>query len=57
MKAGQINFIHSQAEYQWTPDLSFKDKWYKKPGKITEKFLMRIIVISMVMMFLGRFFR
>lgn len=53
MKPGHINFLASQAEYQWTPNLTFVDRWYKKPAKITEKFLMRVIVISFLMTILG----
>lgn len=53
MKAGEVNLIQTQADYQWTPNLTFKDKWYKKPGKITEKILMRVIVgsLSLILFF------
>lgn len=50
MKPGQINFIHSQGEYQQTINLSFKDSWSDKLTKKVEISLSRIIIYSAVIL-------
>jgi hypothetical protein len=51
MKAGQINFLASQASYQHTVKINFKTPWWKKPGKIYEANLLKIILFSMIVLF------
>ncbi len=47
MKAGEFNLLQNTAQYQITPDINFKDKAWKTPGKLFERFLYRIILITL----------
>jgi hypothetical protein len=50
MKAGQINFIQTQSEYQNTINLSFKDSWSDKLTKKVEISLSRVITYGVLIL-------
>ncbi len=57
MKPGLINLIHSQAEYQWTPNISFREsKWRVARSKV-ESNLSTVLFICLVLSMLGYFVR
>lgn len=57
MKAGDINFIHAQAQYTRTINMSFREKRMKRFVNYVEGNLSKILFYSLILSLLGYFFR
>lgn len=43
MKAGNVNFLVTQGAYQKTPNITFRDKKWKYPGKVYEVIMLKLL--------------
>lgn len=54
MKAGDVNFLFSQAEYQKTPKIKFKVSKIPEPRKLYEKVMFQLIFYALLIEALQR---
>lgn len=55
MQPGNFNFLMSQAEYQYTVNISFKDSKWKLLRNKVESNLTKILFYSLILSLLGYF--